>query len=67
MTDHLVKHLVIYDEYLYLSVDGRCEEKGKEHVTYTISFLQIRIQWWEIHSNSQRPDLHISIINKKTS
>ena len=39
----LVKHLVMYDEYLYLSVDGWCQEKGKEHITYSISFLQIQI------------------------
>ena len=32
----LVKHLVTYDEYLYLSVDGWCQEKGKKHVTDSI-------------------------------
>ena len=55
----LVKHLVTYDEYLYLSVDGWCQEKGKKHVTDSISFLQIRIQCqWKVHSYSERALQH---------
>ena len=62
----LVWHLVMYDEYLYLSVDGWCEEEGwKEHVSYSILLLRKWIQWGKIDSNSQRPTQHSEVDDKK--
>ena len=59
----LVKNLVMYDEYLYLSVDGWFEEEGNKQVTQSLSLLQIRIQWRKIYSNSTRAFQHTKIDN----